>query len=876
MGQAKIISNLGRGAYTVEIVKDVDRIDEAVARCDKGVSDAESAKIKAEQAEANARAEIVAAGEALDAAIRAANGSSTDAAVKAAQDRLDKAAWALEDAQQAVALAKLKAQAFEDERKTYDGVTASDQRDTWCTDATDDLEPGATVGTVEINQEAAQILVAPGGEDSDTILQPGMANDGVATYLNWGLLPGVQRWKPTYRVGTIKEIDYETDTAMVCLDDARSSAQSIKINPDGVECETQKDGPQGFVEFCGRNPGHPACTANGSTKLGYSSDLMATLTEINKRINRDNSYSYDSAQYGKLENWEEMPQSGGRGDCEDFALAKYRACLNAGIPASALKLATGKTSNGQGHAWLEVQTDNGNVALDLNTQAATLSDDLPYSGRAVQADGTNWSGKGLLLEDVPVEYMECNAGAFKKGDRVVVHFKDSDWSKPRVIGFEEAPQPCGDIICLFWKDGAYRASRLSFVESAAGTSVSVKAGTPVEATQYVTIPEAHTIGSYFKSFSKKILIDDKEFYLFAVPATEEDFIFGTAFDYMNDDSSKINKQYFQIYDPSKGKKTTIPIESYGILGMYSTWNYHDGWLYCNKLNSHENNYAVIVDVVFQAIKISLDDKGEIAFGDVVSLTVNNEEFNAEYGQELYHWDYGFVSDSGVFKLLWIGHGARGYGDLQAKGIGVCTINVHTGAIDYSADGGVWNGPVLTCIDSGEDGFEPHYGVRSRDGDAYEMQLGNKKFSWISDVSEGEPGAGVWTHVNAYCKALKIPMGNASYSFDKESFYSYFKNTTKKVLGTGTLISDVVSNKMLCTPYGDIEIDTQLDGTKDVYGMAHIERQTGNKFRAVVGISNSGGFGFYAWHNKLRVDGLIASALGVDPKYVIGFLHRPRS
>lgn len=452
MGQAKIISNLGQGAYTVEIVKDVDRIGHALDRCDQGVSEAEAAQAKAQQVEASAKAEVVAAGAALDEAIRAAGGDASSPGIKAAQDLLDKAAWALEDAQQALALAKLKKLAYEDEKKTYDGIISTEQRSIWCADATDDLVTGSTVGTIEINQESTQVLVAPGGDGVGSVLQPGMANDGVAAYLNWGLLPGVQRWKPTYRVGTIKEIDYDADTAMVCLDDARSSAQNIKINPDGVECETQKDGPAGFVDFCKRSPGHPACATNGSTSLAYSSDLIATLTAINNRINRNNTYTYDSAQYGKLENWEEMPQSGGRGDCEDFALAKYRACLNAGIPASALKLATGKTSNGTGHAWLEVQTDKGNVALDLNTQDATFSDGLPYSNRAVQADGINWSGKGLLLQDVPVEYMQCNASAFKEGDRVVVHFKDSSWSKPRVIGFEEKPQNCG--ICVVYRQSS--------------------------------------------------------------------------------------------------------------------------------------------------------------------------------------------------------------------------------------------------------------------------------------------------------------------------------------------------------------------------------------------------------------------------------------
>lgn len=461
MGTAKILQNLGQAAYKIQVIKDVDRVEQSQDRCRQGITDAEAAQAQAETAEGQARAEVLAAGDALTDAIAAAAGNSSDPRVLAAQDRLDKAATTLENAQQAVALAKLKKLAFEKELATYNDITTTEDREAWCVDATDDLDAGETVGTVEINQESTQMLVAPGGAAPDSILQPGMANDGVATWLNWGLLPGVQRWRPTYRVGTIKGIDYDADTCTVCLDDARSSAQNIKINPPGAECETQKDGPQGFIDFCKRQPGHPACQANGSAKLTYSDSLRSTIDAINERINRDNRYSYDSAQYGRLENWVEMAQSGGTGDCEDFALSKYRACLNAGIPASALKLATGKTSTGTGHAWLEVQTDRGSYALDLNAKTATLSDDLPYSNRAVQADGTNWSGKGLLVEDVPIEYMQCNASAFQEGDRVVVYFKESSWLNPCVIGFEEKPQQCG-LCVLYRKDGEYKSSYAVF------------------------------------------------------------------------------------------------------------------------------------------------------------------------------------------------------------------------------------------------------------------------------------------------------------------------------------------------------------------------------------------------------------------------------
>lgn len=475
MGKAVIVSSLGDAAYKVRIIKDVDRVDAAKDKCSDGIASAGEAITLAEQAETNARATITAIGEEMDAAIVAAAGNSSDATVLALQKKQNEAADALEAAQHDLAQARLKKLAYEKQLETYADVPGTENRELWCADATDDIAPGTEVGTIEVNQETTTMLVAPGGEAADSILQPGMANDALATYYNWAILPGVQRHRPTYRVGTIKEIDYDADTCIVCLDDARSSAQNLKINPEGTPCEVQKDGPGGFVNFCEENPDHPACTTNGSTQQAYSAELKAMLDEINKSINESNTYAYDSAQYGKLEHWTEMRQYGDSGDCEDFALAKYRACLNAGIPASALKIATGKTPNGTGHAWLEVQTDQGNVALDLNVQAATFSDELPYSNRAVQADGTNWSGKGLLLEDVPVEYMQCNAAAFAEDDRVVVHFRDRDWDKPHVIGFEESPQRCS--VCVIYKDG----SEYKSVDAIFGkTGISVKPNTVLE------------------------------------------------------------------------------------------------------------------------------------------------------------------------------------------------------------------------------------------------------------------------------------------------------------------------------------------------------------------------------------------------------------
>ena len=46
------------------------------------------------------------------------------------------------------------------------------------------------------------------------------------------------------------------------------------------------------------------------------------------------------------------------------------------------------------------------------------------------------------LENVPIEYMDCNGAAFEVGDRVLVKFEGREWDSPKVIGFEDHPVPC--------------------------------------------------------------------------------------------------------------------------------------------------------------------------------------------------------------------------------------------------------------------------------------------------------------------------------------------------------------------------------------------------------------------------------------------------
>jgi len=108
----------------------------------------------------------------------------------------------------------------------------------WCADYTTELS--GTVGVADINDEGGQgIVIKPGFSDAaayspaeDGVLMPREAQSGVQVYLNAALLPGVQKWFPRYRLGTIRNI--ENDKCQVELLAANSSAQNLPINRDSV------------------------------------------------------------------------------------------------------------------------------------------------------------------------------------------------------------------------------------------------------------------------------------------------------------------------------------------------------------------------------------------------------------------------------------------------------------------------------------------------------------------------------------------------------------------------------------------------------------------------------------------------------------------
>ena len=159
-------------------------------------------------------------------------------------------------------------------------------------------------------------------------------------------------------------------------------AMSFKLTP--------LESYSGWSTFVANNPDFALVTNTEEIPIESTDDLIRDLDRINRSVNNGHVYESD----GSLDNWTILG-SGEAGDCEDFALTKASKLLKLGYPASAMRLAAGKTEAGLGHAWLVVQTIEGDYALDVNYPTLQCDESLPYTHRQRQA-GTLFKSMNLL------------------------------------------------------------------------------------------------------------------------------------------------------------------------------------------------------------------------------------------------------------------------------------------------------------------------------------------------------------------------------------------------------------------------------------------------------------------------------------------------
>jgi len=95
--------------------------------------------------------------------------------------------------------------------------------------------------------------------------------------------------------------------------------------------------------------------------------------------------------------------------------------------------------------WVPLYRTGTILTLDKLNDTATVTLDAAESPQHPLGQDIDLNVEEIL-QDIPVDYMNCNADAFAVGDHVVVWFEDQEWTKPKVIGFVDHPKPCGEYL----------------------------------------------------------------------------------------------------------------------------------------------------------------------------------------------------------------------------------------------------------------------------------------------------------------------------------------------------------------------------------------------------------------------------------------------
>lgn len=243
MGFGQIVGGGPAGRYTLAVDYGAQRRDALLAALDeqriKLEGDLAAAQVRLSTAQANAEAAQQAVADATNAFIAAGGtGNLSDTAVQAALLFLEQQRKAVIEAQKLTLDDRVKVDALRvalahvlDLIARLSAAVVSRTREVWCTDYT---ESGAGfVATVDIDGAPDLTLIAPG-------CRAWSAGDGLMTatdvmspeqaFVSAAILPGWQKFKPTYRWGTIAALDKDANTATVNLHDATSSAQGLGIN----------------------------------------------------------------------------------------------------------------------------------------------------------------------------------------------------------------------------------------------------------------------------------------------------------------------------------------------------------------------------------------------------------------------------------------------------------------------------------------------------------------------------------------------------------------------------------------------------------------------------------------------------------------------
>lgn len=157
---------------------------------------------------------------------------------------------------------------------------------------------------------------------------------------------------------------------IICQPAAARHDKSLPTGRSGVDIAATRT-PDGWTDFCNRYTWTCPSGTEEPEKAKLDQNLWQNLNDVNNSVNNAVSVIEDEKRWNRREQWDLPYDVGYQGDCEDFALQKWKL-LQKYVSRSALSVATVRDTDGVGHAVLMVRTDHGDLILDnLNRKIVT-------------------------------------------------------------------------------------------------------------------------------------------------------------------------------------------------------------------------------------------------------------------------------------------------------------------------------------------------------------------------------------------------------------------------------------------------------------------------------------------------------------------------
>ena len=159
-----------------------------------------------------------------------------------------------------------------------------------------------------------------------------------------------------------------------------------------------------------RKPIGTAATAFVETLDGLS--RLEQIDAVNRFVNARVEFTNDARQFGSVDLWLAAGETlrRGRGDCEDFAIAKLQMLRRAGFAEKDLYLVILRDLRRQAdHAVLVVRAEGRLLVLDNGTNRIVDSDTIPdYRPILTFSGNRSWTHGYRRNVEAPVQYAEVN------------------------------------------------------------------------------------------------------------------------------------------------------------------------------------------------------------------------------------------------------------------------------------------------------------------------------------------------------------------------------------------------------------------------------------------------------------------------------------